>query len=538
MDDYEREPLISSADSRNHRNHAEQPHEIGSNSINTYGSTVVTHDENDGREKGDHRNVDDVFSYKRRWYILFVFCFLAFLQNIVWNTWSPITESAFVAFKWTKTDIALQSNWGCITFIVSAFAFSWLMDVKGLRASCVLTAFLVASGSALRCITTELPAATWLINIGQILNGFAGPVSMAGPPLLSALWFPASQRATATSIAILSMNLGLSISFIIGPLLVPNATTHSNDSSTNNTNTDDVNETRYNIMKLMYIECLFSVAAFLAILIYFPDRPPSAPSISASSQRIDFKNGMRQLMRNLGFWKVGLSYGLTLGIGGIWGSLLNFYVIGLVDEVEAGWLGFYGSIAAGVVGCIVSRFSDVYSGHFKSILLVLFTLSLGSCVVFTLECMSILPFHRAILYSTFIVTSMLINGSAPLFYELVCETAFPIAEGLTNGVQTWLNNFVGLVFLLTFMIPSVGNSTDMQWMNWTMMGVIFICIPILLTYKETYNRLDIDTTTVEGATVQQQLSNEAANNLIENANHVMNHDVNDDGLLLRGTLNT
>lgn len=30
-------------------------------------------------------------------------------------------------------------------------------------------------------------------------------------------------------------------------------------------------------------------------------------------------------------------------------------------------------------------------------------------------------------------------------------------------------------------------------MNWTMIGSIVVCIPILLLYKESYNRLDLDT---------------------------------------------
>lgn len=36
----------------------------------------------------------------------------------------------------------------------------------------------------------------------------------------------------------------------------------------------------------------------------------------------------------------------------------------------------------------------------------------------------------------------------------------------------------------------------MQWMNWTMVGATAVGIPILLTYKESYNRLDIDTIAV------------------------------------------
>lgn len=59
-----------------------------------------------------------------------------------------------------------------------------------------------------------------LINVGQILNGFAGPVLMAGPPLLSAIWFPAFQRTTSTSVTIFSMSLGIAASFVVGQSVI------------------------------------------------------------------------------------------------------------------------------------------------------------------------------------------------------------------------------------------------------------------------------------------------------------------------------
>jgi len=54
------------------------------------------------------------------------------------------------------------------------------------------------------------------MNGGQLMNGLAGPVFMAAPPLISATWFPASQRTTATSLGILSGNVGFALAFIIG----------------------------------------------------------------------------------------------------------------------------------------------------------------------------------------------------------------------------------------------------------------------------------------------------------------------------------
>jgi len=55
------------------------------------------------------------------------------------------------------------------------------------------------------------------MGFGQLLNGLAGPVTQAGPPLLSAHWFPSHQRTTATAVAALCGSLGVAMSFLIGP---------------------------------------------------------------------------------------------------------------------------------------------------------------------------------------------------------------------------------------------------------------------------------------------------------------------------------
>lgn len=55
------------------------------------------------------------------------------------------------------------------------------------------------------------------MSIGQFLNGLAGPVTQAGPPLLSAYWFPSHQRTTATAVAALCGSMGVAMSFLIGP---------------------------------------------------------------------------------------------------------------------------------------------------------------------------------------------------------------------------------------------------------------------------------------------------------------------------------
>lgn len=55
---------------------------------------------------------------------------------------------------------------------------------------------------------------------GQLLNGLAGPVTQAAPPLLSSAWFPLNERTTATAITSLCGSLGVALSFVIGPKMV------------------------------------------------------------------------------------------------------------------------------------------------------------------------------------------------------------------------------------------------------------------------------------------------------------------------------
>ena len=54
--------------------------------------------------------------------------------------------------------------------------------------------------------------------MSAVLNGAGGVVSFAGPALLSSVWFPLDQRATATGIASFANYFGMAMSFIIGVL--------------------------------------------------------------------------------------------------------------------------------------------------------------------------------------------------------------------------------------------------------------------------------------------------------------------------------
>ncbi|XP_070536564.1 solute carrier family 49 member 4-like [Ptychodera flava] len=159
--------------------------------------------------------------YKRRWYILVVFSFTAFMQSMTWNTWGPIADTVeSVLPGWSNSDIGLLTNWGPIAYIVTALPFSWLMDVKGMRVSVLITQSLLMVGMALRCIPVPIGYLKWTMNLGQIFIGLGGPVAMAGPPLISVTWFPPQERTTATAFSTVCAYFGVAASFLLGPLIV------------------------------------------------------------------------------------------------------------------------------------------------------------------------------------------------------------------------------------------------------------------------------------------------------------------------------
>ncbi|XP_056000684.1 solute carrier family 49 member 4-like isoform X2 [Ostrea edulis] len=428
---------------------------------------------------------DETNIYKRRWYILLLFSLLAMTQGAYWNTWGPIAESSEDAFHWEDSDIALFENWGPIGYLVAGFFSAWLADVKGLRFSCVLAAFLVAAGAGIRCITSEHPYVTWTANIGQALNGFAGPIAMGAPPLVSAVWFPVHERTTATSISSGFNLLGIAISFIIGPRIVETSPSSSkeenrgnlssapeyihNDSSTlttglhqmnNFTFTSDqrrIQEEQEQIMLLMYVECAWAVLLFVVMLIYFPNKPKIPPTKTAAIPRIEFKNGLKKIIRIREFWIIAAIYSISMGVFNVWQGIFDVYLKphGFSQD-QVAWLGASAICAGFVSSIVISRFADIFSRHHRFFLIGLYVVGGLAFLWFILLVEDILPDSEVSLYVSIILGTMCLQASTPLYFEMGCEVCYPVAEGLTNVLLTLLANVISFVFLLLQMIPKIG----------------------------------------------------------------------------------
>ncbi|XP_035507409.1 solute carrier family 49 member 4 [Scophthalmus maximus] len=429
--------------------------------------------------------------YGRRWLVLSLFSLLGLMQGMVWNFWGPIQNSAARAYGFTKSDIAVLVLWGPVGF-VPWLLFMWLMDKRGLRASLLLSAFFMLMGGALRCIPlTDQPLRRWLIHGGQFLNGLGGPTIMSAGPFLSTTWFAPDQRATATAVASLFCYLGGAASFVVGPLVVPAPNETVTETGIAAAAVSD-SAIRDRIQLVMYAELAVIAVLFAAVLIYFPSRPPMPPSVAAASQRLSYRSSICRLLSNFRFLMLALAYAVPTGVIAGWAGVLDMVLTpAKVSQVDAGWIGFWSTVGGCVFGVAMARFADSIRGMLKLILVLMLAGASLSSTWFTLTCLSRvthLPSTAAILYTSCILVGIFINSSVPIFFELFIETVYPVPEGITCGVVTFLGNLVTglLLFFLTFYC------TDLSWLNWCLTGSCLFSLVLILFFRESYDRLYLD----------------------------------------------
>ena len=199
---------------------------------------------------------------------------------------------------------------------------------------------LMTFASILRLFSTDPTAYLVTAHLGSISNAVSGVIVMAAPAALSASWFPADQRTTATTISQVANGLGNAVSFYFGPLLVPddylNKTTPEYGFipvlRSDLTDPPSVEDVRVEIWWYMLAQAVPATVIFIAMVVYFPSKPALPPSHSASSQidRTPFKESIVALLTNKNALMCLFALSLSLGVQGTWSGVmtLNFEPLG------------------------------------------------------------------------------------------------------------------------------------------------------------------------------------------------------------------
>jgi len=457
---------------------------------------------------------EDTRVYKRRWYILFTFSFLALFQCTVWNTWGPVVDIVDLVFPtWSERTVSLFANWGSISFLVFMVPVLYLQNIN-LRSSILLSSSLVALGTALRCMFLIYPTLseqsfTILCHLSAVLNGIPGIIVTSAPPAVSAAWFPPHERVTATSISQMLNNIGQGLSFLIASLIIKDpkqeGVTNSTCAATptsqhlHDASLSSGSKLKDDIHHYMLVLCVPAIILFLSTLVYFPSKPPKPPSRSSSEERLDFVIGAKQLVRNPASWLIAIVWSIPQAIWNNWCAMMvvSLTKVGhggeCLSEAWVNTLGMVAVVVGTVVAILVGMATDRIKGNMKITILGLLTA--GGCMftILALISLQVIQFQSMLVLKLMVYLFLLLGNScvvstSPLLMEFGVEKLYPISEGMIGG---WLNiwyNIISVIFLGLFDIPHIGT----KWLSFVLPVSCFMVIPLFLTIKEEYKRRSID----------------------------------------------
>ncbi|KAK3881093.1 hypothetical protein Pcinc_014444 [Petrolisthes cinctipes] len=435
-------------------------------------------EDNRGSVIPNQNNTNTKTLYKRRFWILALFSAICFVHNTLWITWGPISETMEAAFPgWSSSTVALLTNWPGIIYEITVLPTCWLIQRYGLRAATLTSIALMTFGTALRCITSVIPAFTVLCHLCAIMVGLSAPAVLSVIPLLAAAWFPTRERTTALAVLLGSHQLGAVGSYLEPLLVSPPSPSIS------------IQELQHDVMLLMYVGVGVTVVLMVAALVYFPSKPPTPPSFTSDSPRVDIIPALRQMVRNKRLVVILCTYAVFAGPSLAWITVLNYSLLPLgFHQNDSMWVGVVSVIASSVVPVLSGRINDLLQGHIK-LLLAVFMVGTTICNLwFLLLTNGVIPLSTWQVYVSVVGIIACSYSAVPLFSEAAFDLAYPAPEFLVSGVMIGTDIFVMFLFLLIFNIPNVGYS----WVTYTMTLTSSIPILSLLKLKLDTTRADLD----------------------------------------------
>ncbi len=161
-----------------------------------------------------------VRTYLWRWIVLTIYSVISISVHIVWISSASIADVMTCYYDVSVFWVNGLSEVYMLTYLIAVFPIVWLLDKYGLRLTMVLGAGFNAAGAALKVAGTGKepkvmllshcalwrechftgPNYFWITMFGQTLASLSCVFIWTSGPLLSEVWFPPRERATATAI--------------------------------------------------------------------------------------------------------------------------------------------------------------------------------------------------------------------------------------------------------------------------------------------------------------------------------------------------
>ena len=381
--------------------------------------------------------------YKKRWVVLFVFCINSMANALLFTSITSINAIVCRYYDISPELTDWAANSFTVVYIFIALPSAYCMDSFGIK-----TLLLFGSSFNAICVCFHMAGTSrengiWWVLAGQFVGGFSVGAVLQIPTRISSVWFPESEHAKATSIAMAFNVLGLGVGYIQPSYMVPDSQ-----------NMDDIYS---GLLRMNITHLVFLAICLISCYVFFEEKPSLPPSFSAavinggnSEEHVDapgFKASLFLLLKDKNFVILIFVYGLQFGLYNFFITCLNEMSSNITNESNIGWIGFFGNIAS-IVGILMFATILDRLKCYRSLTIFLFTTNLLTWMAFSA---TLLYWKTTILlYVTFLTLCFFGVPFMALGLEYAAEISYPVPEGLSSAVVLIAGNLVGLTGVLLF----------------------------------------------------------------------------------------
>lgn len=168
----------------------------------------------------------------RRWQVLAQFMLCTALNSCQWTLFAGIAHSAEHAFRLAAHDVNVLGALFLIVFVVGGPTVGTAaLQARGLRAAVRAASVCNLVATACRLVAVVIGLHGRVVYAAFVLAQMIAATGqwflLNAPSHLSALWFPASERTVATTLAVAGMTLGAGSGLLIPPLFVESSAHHN-----------------------------------------------------------------------------------------------------------------------------------------------------------------------------------------------------------------------------------------------------------------------------------------------------------------------
>ncbi len=388
-----------------------------------------------------------------RWVVLAAFMLIGAVNQALWITFAPITSDAMRFYNTSDIAVGLLSMVFMIVYIVIVIPSAWLIDTWGFRRSVTLGALLTAVFGMTRGLFAD---SFTMVFVSQVGIAIGQPLILGAITKLSARWFRADERATASGLGTLSIYLGVLAGLIVTPLLLAS---HG--------------------MKGTLLLCGGAgVVAALVFLLAGRDHPPDAPGLAAHDDRALMFDGLRSMMKQKNFILLLVIFFIGLG-------LFNG-VTTWIEEIVGprgftpGQAGLAGGLMliGGTIGAVAMPLISDGMRRRKPFIII--------AIVGLLPGLAGLTFARGwglLLASSFVFGFFLLSAG-PIGFQYGAEITLPAPEGTSNSMLFVMGQLSGIVFIFAMdALKSADGSMTVSLA--ALMGLTVVAVVLSFFLKES-----------------------------------------------------